>query len=211
MPSHHNVPVSSNVRRHKARLWQFDMKKTMRVNGGLLCEYEADKNLDEQIAAARRILEANRPRTKVSRFHAGRNMAVAFANTAAFLYERDLKTMPPSRAFSIVPFVVNSTFAIELFLKALHEKYGSAKRGHKLLVLYDQLPQEAVNEIRSASAKIAAETLPPIYYDPRQVLATLNSAFEDWRYMYEKDQLGPIHMQPTINVIKVLHQACAAE
>ena len=187
------------------------MKKTLRVNGGLLGEYQSGEDFDEQIAAARKLLEASGPRPKVSRFHAGRNMAVAFANTAAFLYERDLKTMPPSRAFSIVPFVVNSTFAIELFLKALHEKYGAARRGHKLLTLYDQLPPEAVAQIQAASAKIAASTQPPTYYDPRQVLTTLNSAFEDWRYMYEKDRLGPIYMQPTINVIKVLHQACAVE
>lgn len=187
------------------------MKKTTRVDGGLLCEYEAHEDLDEQIAKARKILEANGPRPKVSRFHAGRNIAVAFANTAAFLYERDLKTMPPSRAFSIVPFVVNSTFAIELFLKALHEKYGSAKRGHKLLVLYDQLPQQAVHQIRSASAKVAAEAQLPTYQDPRQVLVTLNSAFEDWRYLYEKDRLGPIHIQPTITVIKLLHRACSGD
>ena len=77
--------------------------------------------------------------------------------------------------------------------------------------LYDQLPPEAVAQIQAASAKIAASTQPPTYYDPRQVLTTLNSAFEDWRYMYEKDRLGPIYMQPTINVIKVLHQACAVE
>ena len=187
------------------------MKKTLRVNGGLLGEYEAGEDIEEQIAAARKLMEANGPRPKVSPFHAGRNMAAAFANTAAFLYERDLKAMPPSRAFSIVPFVVNSAFAIELFLKALHKKYGSAQRGHKLLTLYDQLPPEAVAQIRSASAKIAASTQPPTYYDPREVLATLNSAFEDWRYMYEKDRLGPIHMEPTINVIRVLHQACAVE
>ena len=187
------------------------MKKTTRVTGGLLCDYEAHEDIDEQIAEARKILEANGPRPKISRFHAGRNMAVAFANTAAFLYERDLKTMPPSRSFSIVPFVVNATFAMELFLKALHEKYGSAKRGHKLLVLYDQLPEEAVHQIRSASAKIAVEAQPPTYQDPRQVLVTLNSAFEDWRYLYEKDRLGPIYMQPTIAVIKVLHRACSNE
>jgi len=187
------------------------MKKTLFVNGGLLGEYEAGEDIEEQIAAARRLMESSGPRPKVSRFHAGRNMAAAFANTAAFLYERDLKTMPPSRAFSIVPFVVNSAFAIELFLKALHEKYGSAKRGHKLLTLYDQLPTKAVAQIRSASAQIAASTHPPIYYDPRQVLTALNTAFEDWRYLYEKDRLGLIHMEPTINVLKVLHRACAAE
>lgn len=150
----------------------------------------------------------NTPGPKVSRAHAARNMAVAFANTAAFLYDRDLKTVPPRRLVSIVPFIVNSAFAIELFLKALHEKFGSPKRGHKLLLLYDQLPQEALDRIQSASATIAVKTSPPVYYEPRRVLVTLNSAFEDWRYLYERDNLGPIHMEPTINVLKVLHQAC---
>lgn len=187
------------------------MKKNSSSVDGLQNEDTSDDEFTAHIDKVRLLLADKSQRPKVSRFLAGRNMAIAFANTAAFLYERDLKKAPHTRPHSIVPFVVNSAFAIELFLKALHEKYGSAKRGHKLLVLYDQLPSDAIARIRVASAAIAASTSPPVFYDARQVLVSLNSAFEDWRYLYEKDQLGPIYMQPTINVQKVLFEACRGE
>ena len=69
--------------------------------------------------------------------------ALSFATTAAYLHNRDLKSVP-SNPLSIAPFVVNSAFAIELYLKALARCYGiQLTNEHNLLRLYDKLPSEA--------------------------------------------------------------------
>ena len=90
----------------------------------------------------------------VRRCNAARHVATAFANTAALLYERDLKQMPPKRPRHVVPFVVNASFAVELFLKALSHRHGVFLRGHQLPKRYDRLPEDAALD-QSASARVA--------------------------------------------------------
>jgi hypothetical protein len=32
--------------------------------------------------------------------------------------------------------------------------------------------------------------------------------YVDWRYSYELEKTGPVHIEPTIFVMEVLHEAC---
>ena len=40
------------------------------------------------------------------------------------------------------------------------------------------------------------------------ILKSLNSTYIDWRYSYELEKTGPVHIEPTIFVMEVLHEAC---
>lgn len=133
---------------------------------------------------------------------------MAFANTSAYLYERDLRRTP-RKGVSIVPFVVNAAFGIELYFKALAQKHGVTLKGHELIKLYKALPAKAYIEIDTVSPKCAAERQLDSAPDFRGYLTLLNNAFVDWRYFYEKDRLGPINIEPTIFVMQVLHEACS--
>ena len=62
-------------------------------------------------------------------------MALSFSTTAAHLHRTDL-LKAPRNGLSIAPFVVNSAFAIELYLKTLHELKGTNPgKEHHLLKL----------------------------------------------------------------------------
>ncbi len=131
--------------------------------------------------------------------------AVAFANTSAHLYEHGLKKQPTKGA-SIIPFVVNSAFAIELYFKALAKKHNVTLRGHELLKLYEGLPQKALVEIENAIPRCAKDRklVSPNF---TEYLKELNNAFVDWRYIFEKSEAELIHVEPIIFVMQVLHEA----
>ncbi len=144
------------------------------------------------------------------RFLGARTMATAFANTAAFLYERDLKQPVSRKPFHVVPFIVNASFAVELFLKALGHRYGVRLGGHELLSLFEELPLEAAMEVQAASARVAVSTEPPQFQNSTVALTELNSAFVDWRYTHEKKMLGPINLESVVLLVKVMHEACGS-
>jgi len=181
------------------------MKKSILLNGIVVGEVDATGNLKEDAKVARDFLD-QRGLLK-ERVPAGEifSTAVAFADTSAHLYKNGLKKKP-SKGAHIVPFVVNATFAIELYFKALAKKHGVALRGHELLKLYQELPQEALKEIEQAIPGCANDRKisSPNFFE---YLKELNSAFVDWRYIFEKSASGPIHIEPTIFVMQVLHEA----
>ena len=42
----------------------------------------------------------------------------------------------------------------------------------------------------------------------RTFLAELNNSFVEWRYCYETGKTGTVTIQPTIVVMKAVHEAC---
>ncbi|MBI5006441.1 MAG: hypothetical protein HZB95_04875 [Nitrosomonadales bacterium] len=182
------------------------MKKTIVVNGIAIGEVEATGDLILDAKLAQEYL--NNKGLLKQRSLAGEifSTAQAFANTSAYLYENGLKKQP-SKGTSIVPFVVNSAFAIELYLKALGKKHHVTLRGHELLKLYKTLPRTALVEIEEAIPRCAKERRLGNSPNFVEYLKELNSAFVDWRYIFEKSQSGPIHIEPTIFVMQVLHEA----
>jgi hypothetical protein len=128
--------------------------------------------------------------------------ADAFSTVGVKIFE-DLKRTHPSPAFAFVPFVVNMTFSIELYLKTLGMVHGVVlrRRDHKLLPLYEKLPA-------GARAAIAAKALAPEATVTHH-LGNLNDAFVQWRYIYEpSDQTRMIEPQSAIWVAGILQQAC---
>lgn len=181
--------------------------KTVLFNGIVVGEVISTGDTSHDAAVIRRFLKSKGIHKEPSLFQAIQNQAFAFANTSAYLYEKDLRRSP-RKGVSIVPFVVNSAFGIELYLKALAQKHGVALRGHELMKLYDALPSAALVEVEAVTPKCAANRAlgePPDFV---AYLKNLNNTFVEWRYSYELESTGEVHIEPTIFVMEVLHEAC---
>lgn len=181
--------------------------KAVLLNGIAVGEVEATGDVARDIETIRQFLKDEGLHKETSLFQGMLNQAFAFANTSAYLYERDLRR-PPRKGTSAVPFVVNAAFAIELYLKALAQKHGITLRGHELLKLYKALPNGALSEIRSVTSQCAANRA--LGEEPNFVayLKELNNSFVEWRYCYELERTGQVRTEPTIFVMEVLHESC---
>ena len=181
--------------------------KTVLLNGIVVGEVMSTGDTAQDAEAVRQFVRSKGLYEAPSLFQAIQSQAFAFANTSAHLYERDLRRSP-RKGVSTVPFVVNSAFSIELYLKALAQKHGVTLRGHELLKLYKALPRKAFVEIQTVTPQCAANRAlgePP---DFLAYLTSLNNTFVEWRYSYELERTGAVHIEPTIFVMEVLHEAC---
>lgn len=181
------------------------MKKNILLNGIIVGEVDVTGDLEFDAEVAHEFLNKKgllKERTSSIEIF---STAVAFAKTSSHMYEHGLRQLPRNGA-SIIPFVVNATFAIELYIKALAKKYHATLRGHELLKLYKKLPQEALKEIELVIPK-CADDRKIAQPDFVKYLNELNNAFVDWRYIFEKSKSGPIQIEPTIFVMQVLHEA----
>ena len=181
--------------------------KTVLLNGIVVGEVESSGNLERDAETVREFLKAKGLHKETSLFQGIFNQAMAFANTSAHLYEKDLRR-PPRKGVSVVPFVVNAAFSIELYLKALGQKHGKSLRGHELIKLHKALPGEAVVEINEVSPRCASKRALGEPHNFVAYLAELNNAFVQWRYVYELERSGAVRIEPTIFVMEVLHEAC---
>jgi hypothetical protein len=181
--------------------------KTVLLNGIAVGQVESSGDTERDAETVRQFLKSKGLHKEVSLFQAIFNQALAFANTSAYLYERDLRHSPRG-GVSVVPFVVNAAFGIELYLKALAQKHGVSLRGHELIKLYRALPPKGLEEIETVTARCAANRAlgePPKF---AAYLLHLNNTFVEWRYSYELERTGALHVEPTIFVMEVLHEAC---
>ena len=124
--------------------------KTIYVNGIIVGEVGATGDLQKDLDATMKFLKDKGIHKEVTKVQAIFRQALSFASTAAHLYEKDL-TKAPRNGLSLAPFVVNSAFSIELYLKTLHELGGTPVRGHELLKLYDSLPDPTRQAIFSCA------------------------------------------------------------
>jgi hypothetical protein len=181
--------------------------KQVLLNGIVVGEVMSTGDFEKDTERVTQFLKAKGLYKETSLFQAMFSQALAFANTSAYLYKRDLLTTP-RRGVSIAPFIVNAAFSIELYLKALAQKHSISLQGHELVVLYEALPSIALQEIQSVMPRCAANR--PLGEVPnfQAYITDLNKAFVDWRYCYEKQKLGSIRINPTIFVMEVLHESC---
>jgi hypothetical protein len=119
--------------------------KTLYLNGVVVGEVEATGYPNHDKDAAIQFLKDKGLHKVVTPVQAMFRQAVSFATTAAHLHKTDLLTAPRN-GFSVAPFVVNSTFSIELYLKTLSMMHNKVLRGHELLNLFDSLPTEALQK-----------------------------------------------------------------
>ena len=181
--------------------------KTVLLNGIAVGQVQSTGDTDKDSEIVRQFLKDKGLHKEVSLFQAMFNQAVAFANTSAHLYERDLKRAP-RKGFSAAPFVVNAAFSIELYIKALAQKHGKSLRGHELLKLYKALPKAALLEIEKVIPKCAANRALGEAPNFPKYLSELNNTFIEWRYCYEREKTGAVHIEPTIFVMEVFHESC---
>ncbi len=108
---------------------------------------------------------------------------------------------------STPPFVVNATFSVELYLKAVLDVYGLKVWGHDLGKLFDKLPGEARKVFEQAAIDIS-----PLYkLEPgsnyASILGSLGKAFEQWRYIYENNGMR-VEVQAIRYAMHTSHEAC---
>ncbi|MBI3894514.1 MAG: hypothetical protein HY313_01145 [Acidobacteria bacterium] len=184
-------------------------KKTLYVNGVIVGEVEATGDIQKDMELARDFLKSKGLHKEVTMTQAMFRQALSFSTTAAYIHKRDL-LKAPTNGLSVVPFVVNSAFSIELYLKTLLNLHGVAARGHSLLNLYDALPEEARGAVFDAAKRHAHEYQVKVSTQEefRGFVAELDTAFVEWRYCYETGHAGIINIWPTILVMKAAHEAC---
>ena len=184
--------------------------KTIYVNGVAVGEVPQTGDELEDIRVAREFLAARGLTPKLSPARVIQGQAIAFANAANAVYERYLKTIPATNGLSAVPFVVNSAFSIELYLKTLHHIAGTPQRGHRLLVLFDALPADVRAELEAAAMVNAPAYLGPQHAERsstlRDLVSDLDNSFVEWRYWHEKGGAGKVMLHPTILVMAALHE-----
>jgi hypothetical protein len=183
--------------------------KTLYLKGVAVGQVEATGDREKDMEVARQFLKDRGLYKEITLIEAMFRHAVSFASTAAYVYERDLKDVPRN-VLGIAPFVVNSAFSIELYLKTLNQIHGNIVKGHSLLALYDALPQKGHQAIRNAASRYANEYHVSKNLNFRSLISEVNNAFVEWRYCYEEGQTDLIKIQPMIFFMKVLHEACKA-
>jgi len=135
--------------------------------------------------------------------------AQSFANTSAYLYEKDLKSSPRNPQ-SITPFVVNAAFSAEMYLKYLQEVHGQISESHVLTALFKSLPNKVKDKINKTSKKFENQYQIEQGILFKEHLKNINHAFVNWRYIYEKNN-EYINIQQTIFVLQVLHEVSSSE
>ena len=117
--------------------------------------------------------------------------AQQFEQTANFLAQQLGK---PSSNMPVAPFIVNTTFSIELYLKCLLviETKKQPKKTHQLHTLFNLLSSNSKKDITNEFNKLmnahpitsmAKQHIPHLKTDIDSVLLGMNQAFEQWRYI----------------------------
>jgi hypothetical protein len=179
--------------------------KTIYVNGIVVGELELTGNAQTDLGLVQDFLKSKGLHREVTLVQAAFRQAFSFAKTAGHLYNNDLRKAP-RYVPSIVPFVVNSAFSIELYLKTLHYLHQRKAWGHELLPLYDQLPMEIKTTI-TEKAKLHSQEWgiePSAVEDFRGLMTDLNDAYDVWRYSHESGTTSKIRFAEMILVMKAL-------
>lgn len=183
------------------------MKKKLYANGVFVCEYESTGDNLKDMELCQNILAQRGIHKEITPIQAMFRQAVSFSQVAAGLY-RDINASPQNGLFA-APFVVNSVFSIELYLKTLAAIHGrKLENSHELTKLFDVLPEAAHTAMKSVEPSIREKWGVPSNADYRQCLADLNNAFVEWRYLHERDNTPEVRIAHMIFVMEVLHEAC---
>jgi hypothetical protein len=163
----------------------------------------------EALKLAKDLIKSKGLWREISKSESIYNQAQSFANTSAYLYEKDLKSLPRNPQ-SITPFVVNAAFSAEMYLKCLQEVHGQITESHVLTALFKSLPNKVKDKINKASKKFESQYQIEKGILFKNHLKNINNAFVDWRYIYEKNYES-INIEQTIFVLQVLHEVSAIE
>ncbi|UPW20317.1 hypothetical protein M0C34_08670 [Agarivorans sp. TSD2052] len=135
--------------------------------------------------------------------------ARAFAKIARDIHSKSLLKPPFSQEAS-APFVVNSAFACEMYLKTLQNIYGKAEEIHSLSSLFKHLPNKLKDKInkltkeKSVEFQIQSKTL------FKDHIKTISNAFVDWRYIYEQES-ATVNISVILLILTVLDTLACSE
>jgi hypothetical protein len=179
--------------------------KKLYAQGVFVCEYESTGDDAKDIGVTRAILKERGLHRESTAGQAIYSQAHSFATVAAKIYKEDLTGTPVRNGRLLPPFVVNSAFSIELYLKALAKLHGATLRGHDLAKLFDALPETARAVIKQMQPQSATKWNISTEIDLRQVLFALKDAFVHWRYSFEHERLGTLHIREKAYPLASIH------
>ena len=135
--------------------------------------------------------------------------AQSFLRAANDIHARDIRGEKKNE-LGFVPCIVNSSFAIELYLKTLalvHDK--NELRGHRLFdELWCNLSDAARRLVEEECASINAAHKLERPVDVATALQQMNSAFVDWRYAFEVESVGGFPLQDASVLGAALNAVC---
>lgn len=120
--------------------------------GALIGEFEGSSDPIENAARARSFIGEKLGRRERNVGLACMNEAVAFHRAALII--RDRQPFEPPMVF---PYVVNLSFAVELFLKTLTATESTSLRGHNLNRLLDEVPTDRIQLIEKHCSSVKVE------------------------------------------------------
>jgi hypothetical protein len=180
--------------------------KEVKVNGQTVGSYESTGSNDRDAEIARKIaVDKGGLPNEIPLAWAMYSQGQAFTRASKYVFETSLHPVIKN-GMDAPAFVVNITFAIEVFLKAVHEiaTPGVVLKSHDLGPLFDKLPQ-AARDALTAQAKIhAVEWRIDPNFDIRTGLFELGRSFEVWRYLYEVKRTGQLKIRDAIVVANAL-------
>jgi hypothetical protein len=180
---------------------------TLYFDGKAIAEIVVTGDSARDAETARQVLKDKGLYTPPTLGNAMFRQAVSFATTSSYLYAKDLTEIPRNQ-FSVVPFIVNAAFGIELYLKTLANIHGKTLTGHQLLKLYDSLPTKAKESIEVVVPEFAKQRAIKLPIDFRKCISELNDTFVVWRYIHETSNASEVNIQNMIFVMQCLHQIC---
>lgn len=182
--------------------------KTLLIAGKAIAEIPITGDIETDIAAVKSAMKEAGVEMSLSSLELLLQQAASFAATAMFIYGTKLSVKPWDYS-AVTPFVVNSVFAIELYLKAIGNIFGKDLHGHRLKSeLFDNLPEDAVHLLDSLTIEYAKDKGPDAPRDLRTVLQTLNNAFVLWRYPHEGKDAPYFKVSDSIAALDILDAAC---
>lgn len=181
-------------------------KKEVHHEGIRVGAVDGTGTLEGDAAAAHELLESLVLVKHLSPWMTAFGHARSFANVAITLHRQIILSKMRDMT-AVHPFVVNATFSIELFLKALAMKHGEKLWGHELLKLYEGLPQVAREEIQPHVLPCSIKRQLHAAPDLRMFLDELNNAFVQWRYSHESESACAINLERIIFLLDVFNEA----
>lgn len=186
--------------------------KEVFVNGELVFHYESTGNTDQDIQGIRaRLDELGLSIKHQPEWMQIRQQALYFQDTCTYLWRYEANRQKSERPFTMIPYIVNSAFCIELYLKALSLKHGKRQHGHELAKLYAALPASAVADVDASLAE--ALSIVPLGKSPEiaVLMQELNNAFLKWRYAFESERLGMVGLLELRFLRLLMFLACRNE
>lgn len=140
----------------------------------------------------------------IGNYSRARTIAQCFAQTATLLYNTTLKERPRQNPLLIVPFVVNASFACELFLKALGHLGGVSLQGHSLSKLLAAIPVKERQRLDEAWTAVAYDVNSDVDENLVSVVNDLSNSFVEWRYSHEKERVSTASSSAILLLLEVL-------